>query len=130
MNIMVCYDGTNAAKRALELAKNRARKLDAKIFMVTAMVSDPQLTRDEFIKREKELEKVKSQFVEEKIACETTFSVRGREPGENLVLLARENKIDEIIIGIKKRSKVGKFIFGSTAQYVILEAPCPVLTVK
>ena len=130
MNLMVCYDGSDAAKKALEVAKNRARNFDAKLFLVTAMVSDPEMPRDELIKREKELEKIKSEVVEEKIACETTFSVRRREPGENIVLLARENEIDEIIIGIKKRSKVGKLIFGSTAQYVILEAPCPVLTVK
>ncbi|MBT7887657.1 MAG: universal stress protein, partial [Deltaproteobacteria bacterium] len=38
--------------------------------------------------------------------------------------------INEIIIGIKKTSKVGKLVFGSTAQHVILESNCPVVTVK
>jgi nucleotide-binding universal stress UspA family protein len=38
--------------------------------------------------------------------------------------------VDEIIIGIEKRSKVGKLLFGSNAQYIILEAPCPVVSVK
>ena len=130
MNLMVCYDGSGAAKAALEVAKRRAKKFDAKIFLVTAMVSGPQVPRDDFVKREKELEKVKRQLSKADIACETTLSVKGLEPGEDLVIFARENDIDEIIIGIKKLSKVGKFIFGSTAQYVILEAPCPVLTVK
>lgn len=44
-----------------------------------------------------------------------------------------DNRKDEnmkIIVGIEKKSKVGKFIFGSNAQYVILEARCPVMTVK
>jgi nucleotide-binding universal stress UspA family protein len=35
-----------------------------------------------------------------------------------------------IVIGIVKKSKVGKLFFGSTAQYLILKAHCPVLTVK
>jgi nucleotide-binding universal stress UspA family protein len=51
-------------------------------------------------------------------------------PGEDLVKYAKENQIDQIVVGIRRRSKVGKLVFGSTAQYVILEAPCPVLTVK
>jgi nucleotide-binding universal stress UspA family protein len=50
--------------------------------------------------------------------------------GEDLVEFAEENKIDEIIVGVKRRSKVGKLLMGSTAQYVILNASCPVVTVK
>jgi len=56
--------------------------------------------------------------------------VRGLEAGEDLVQLAEDTGIAEIVIGIKRRSKVGKLLFGSTAQYLILHAPCPVLTIK
>jgi nucleotide-binding universal stress UspA family protein len=51
-------------------------------------------------------------------------------PAEHLVLFAEQNEIDEIIIGVKMKSRVGKFILGSTAQHVILGAPCPVVSVK
>jgi nucleotide-binding universal stress UspA family protein len=61
---------------------------------------------------------------------ETHLTVRSMMPGEHLVEFAEENRIDEIILGLRKRSKVGKLILGSTAQYVILNAPCPVVSVK
>ena len=64
------------------------------------------------------------------IPCETQATVSYQSSGEDLVNYARDNNIDEIIIGVRRRSKVGKLVFGSTAQYVILEAPCPVLAVK
>jgi len=47
-----------------------------------------------------------------------------------MVQFANDTKVSEIIIGVRRRSKVGKLLFGSTAQYVILEAPCPVVAVK
>ena len=50
--------------------------------------------------------------------------------GEQLVKFAEDMKIDLIFLGIVKKSKVGKLLFGSTAQYVILHAPCPVVTVQ
>ena len=130
MKFLVCYDGSGTARKALDLAQSRAKMFNGKLFVVTAMRGGPEVTREEFEEKEKELERVKHRLAEEEIVCETTLSVRGMEPGEDLVAFAREHSIDEIIIGVEKRSKVGKFIFGSTAQYVILEAPCPVLTVK
>ena len=69
-------------------------------------------------------------FKEKAVLHESHLLVRGLSPGEDLVQFAGENKADMIIIGVKRKSKVGKLVFGSTAQQVILEAPCPVLTVK
>jgi nucleotide-binding universal stress UspA family protein len=51
-------------------------------------------------------------------------------PGEQLVQFAQDEKVSQIYIGIIKKSKVDKLIFGSTAQYIILHAPCPVVTVQ
>ena len=56
--------------------------------------------------------------------------MRGNAPGEDIVSFANESRADLIVIGVKKRSKVGKLMFGSTAHYIILEADCPVLAVK
>jgi nucleotide-binding universal stress UspA family protein len=51
-------------------------------------------------------------------------------PGEDLVQFAKDNTVDEVVVGVKRRSKVGKILMGSTAQFVVLQAPCPVVTVK
>jgi nucleotide-binding universal stress UspA family protein len=55
---------------------------------------------------------------------------RGLTPGEDLVRFAEENQIDRIFVGIEKKSRTSKLILGSTAQFVILKAPCPVITTK
>ena len=64
------------------------------------------------------------------IPYETHLVISGRKFGEDLVQFAEQNKTDEIVIGIRRKSKAGKLLFGSTAQYVILNAPCPVVSIK
>ncbi|MFZ1956497.1 MAG: universal stress protein, partial [Desulfobacterales bacterium] len=56
--------------------------------------------------------------------------IRGLAPGEDLVRFAKENDVDLMVVGVKRRSKVGKLLMGSTAQFVIIKAPCPVLSIK
>ena len=63
------------------------------------------------------------------VAYETAVLVTSLTPGEQLIQFAQDEKVSQIYIGIIKKSKVDKLIFGSTAQYVILHAPCPVVTV-
>ena len=56
--------------------------------------------------------------------------VIGLEPAEDLIAVADEVSADFIVIGLRRRSPVGKLILGSNAQRVLLDAPCPVLAVK
>ncbi|PWN03648.1 universal stress protein [Nocardioides silvaticus] len=54
----------------------------------------------------------------------------GGEAADQLVEVAADVAADLIVIGLRRRSPVGKLILGSNAQRVLLDAPCPVLTVK
>lgn len=130
MKILVAFDGSNVAKDAIALAANHANVFNAEIILMHSMLGGPDVPRKDFETAENNLEHEKSLLLEKKIPCTSILSVRGLDAGEDLVKLADEKKVDEIIIGVRRRSKVGKLIFGSTAQYVILNAPCPVVSVK
>jgi nucleotide-binding universal stress UspA family protein len=130
MKILVGYDGSKEAEDALKLAQKHAKAFSADIYIVTSLEQSPTLKKEDIDKAENKLEKLKTPFKVDDIPCETQVSVSVQSPGEDLVYYVKDNDIDEIIIGVKKRSKVGKLVFGSTAQYVILEAPCPVVAVK
>ena len=130
MKILVGYDGSNVSKEAVSLAEQHSVTFKAEVIIAHSMVGWPEVPRKDFEIAENNLEHEKSRLLDNAVPCESVLSVRGLQAGEDLVLLAEENKVDEIIIGVRRRSKVGKLLFGSTAQYVILNAPCPVVTVK
>lgn len=130
MKILVGYENSNVANHALEVAIKHARAFNAQLIVVTSMKGGPEVPRKTFDLAEKTLERAKSAVKKEGIACDTRLSVQGLAPGEDLVEIAEKNDVEEIVIGVKRRSKVGKMIFGSNAQYIILKAPCPVVAVK
>jgi len=131
MRILVGYDGSNVAKAALELARKHAKVWGAKIDVVNCMAQNRDLQYEDIRKVEEKLEgEVHYIFNSEKVPYETHLVISSQDFGEELVEFAEQNKIDEIIIGIQKKSKASKLVFGSTAQHVILNAPCPVACVK
>jgi nucleotide-binding universal stress UspA family protein len=130
MKIMVCYDGSEVSKDAVRLAGEHAKVFSGKVYLIGSMKGGMGVPRGDFEVREDDLEKQKTVLREAGVDCQASLLVRGLDAGEDLVEYAAENQMDEIIIGVRRRSKVGKLLFGSTAQYVILEAPCPVITVR
>jgi nucleotide-binding universal stress UspA family protein len=130
MNILVAYDGTKEAREAARVAAKHARAFDGRIILAFSMVGGPEIPRVEFERAEKELQVQAIALREEGFECETLLSVRGLEAGEDILQIAEEKNAEEIIIGIERKSKVGKLLFGSTAQYIILNAACPVVTVR
>ena len=130
MKILLGYGGSRVSENVLDLAHKHAKAFKANIYIMTSMKQGPELKKEVIDKAESKLEKIKMSFKADDIPCESQASVSFQSPGEDLVEFAKNNDIDEIIIGVRKKSKVGKLVFGSTAQHVILEAPCPVLAVK
>jgi nucleotide-binding universal stress UspA family protein len=130
MKLIVAYDGSNASERALECAKKRCRLFSAKLYVARSLMGGDETPGEEIEKARQELDHVENVLQDEGVPYETHLLVRGLGPGEDIVQFAEEIKADEIIIGIHKRSKVGKLLFGSTAQQIILRAPCPVLSVQ
>ena len=130
MKILVGYDRSAVAKEALDLAKKHAKAFNAKVYLLTSLVRSHELQLEDIQKSERELENLRTQFTAEGISCETHAIVSAMSPGEDVVQFATDNEIDEIVIGVRRRSKVGKLLFGSNAQYIILQAECPVVAVK
>ena len=54
----------------------------------------------------------------------------GSDPADDLIEVAEDAGAAFIVIGLRRRSPVGKLLLGSNAQRVLLDASCPVLAVK
>ena len=131
MKIMVCYDGSNVAKDAARLARQHAEIYGASLLMVRALPQSPELKFEDIQREETSLESEAKEILDESnISYETHAIVTNISPGEEIVEFANRNEVEEIVIGIRKRSKVGKLVFGSTAQFVILNAQCPVVSIR
>jgi len=130
MKILVGFDGIKISEDVIKLAHTHAKAFDADVYIMTSLEQGPELKKEDIDKAEGKLEKLGTSFKAAGIPCKTEATVSFQSAGEDLVRFVKENAVDEVIIGVKRRSKVGKLIFGSTAQYIILRAPCPVVSVK
>ncbi len=130
MKILVGYDGSNSAQAALNLACKHAKQFKAVICIITSMQHGTENEVSDIEAANNALESVKKLVTDDGLTCETHLLIRGNTPGHDLISYAAENNVDEIFIGVRRRSKVGKLLMGSTAQQIILKAACPVMTVK
>jgi nucleotide-binding universal stress UspA family protein len=131
MKFLVCYDGTNEAKEALKVAQKHAGIWNAKLEVVNAVTRIEPLKHSKVKQLEENMEReVKEILGGYEPPFEVQLLLTDLTSGEQLVKYAEDQKTDLIFLGIVKKSKVGKLLFGSTAQYIILHASCPVVTVK
>ena len=128
MTILVAYvarpEGEAALQKGLEIAKRR----DEHLLVVNAspggVKADPSAV-DAYA-----ADRVQKMLQDSGLNAEFKQLVRGKNAVEEIGALVDAMTVSVLIIGLRKRSAVGKFIMGSVAQQLLLSVSCPVLAVK
>ncbi|GAB3679645.1 universal stress protein [Angustibacter aerolatus] len=130
MSIVVGFVPTNEGRAALRRAAEEAQLRSTRLVVINSNRGGKDLSREEAERYEAELEEVQAELRSAGVDHEVRQLVRGLEPAEDLIAVAEETRADFIVIGLRRRTPVGKLILGSNAQRILLDAPCPVLAVK
>jgi nucleotide-binding universal stress UspA family protein len=130
MAIVVGFVPTNEGRAALRRAAEEARLRSTRLVVINSNRGGKDLTAEEAARYDDELDTVKRELTEAGVDHEIRQLVRGLEPGEDQIAVAEETSADFIVIGLRRRTPVGKLVLGSNAQRILLDAPCPVLAVK
>lgn len=128
MTILVAYvprpEGQAALDKGLEIAKRRQERLVVVNASPGGRQEDPSRADVEDVER-----------VEQLLAAsglETEFKqfVRGKDAVTEINEMVQALGVSVLIIGLRKRSAVGKLILGSVAHDILMTVECPVLAVK
>lgn len=130
MAIVVGYVPTKEGRAALRRAADESLLRKTKLIVINSNRGGKDYDGKEAERFEKELQNVQRELDEVGIEHEVRQLVRGNEPAEDLIAVAEEVEADFIVIGLRRRTPVGKLILGSNAQRILLDASCPVLAVK
>jgi nucleotide-binding universal stress UspA family protein len=117
-------------RAALSRAAEEARLRSSRLVVVNSHRGGREFDRDDAVDTEADLAEVRRELDEAGVEHEIRTLERGMDPADDLVNVAGEVSADFIVIGLRRRTPVGKLILGSNAQRVLLDAPCPVLAVK
>lgn len=130
MAIVVGYVATKEGRAALKRAAEECVLRNTKLIVISSHRGGKDFDADESTRFEAELTRIQGLLEERGLEHEVRQLVRGNDPAEDLIQVAEEDHADFIVIGLRRRSPVGKLILGSNAQRILLDASCPVLAVK
>ncbi len=130
MAIVVGYVATKEGRAALKRAAEECVLRGTKLVVISSHRGGKDFDADESARFESELERIKGVLEERGLDHEVRQLVRGNDPAEDLISVAEQENAEFIVIGLRRRSPVGKLILGSNAQRILLDASCPVLAVK
>lgn len=124
-SVVVGYVPKPEGEAALATAIEEARLRGADLIVINS-----HRTRTDESQGEPDLAEARARLDASGIVYEVRQLTRGFEAAEDLVSIAEANDAVLIVIGLRRRTPVGKLILGSNAQRVLLDAHCPVLAVK
>ena len=139
--ILTAIDFSESSDFAFEYALTLARQFQAEL-TVMHVINEPVDLRGFYVphisfeKLEKEIEEgaetMMQKFCRAKVrdfADYDTLIVAGI-PYEEILRIANDHEVSLIVLGTQGRKGIDHFLFGSTAERVVRNAKCPVMTIR
>jgi len=127
MTVVVGYTPTEPGRAALDRAIDEATLRQMRLVVLNSTPGD-RYADTGFASRE-DLAEVRSRLSEAGLDFEVRQEIRGLDAASDIVAVAEQERAELIVLGLRQRTVVGKFLLGSTAQRVLLDAPCAVLSI-
>ena len=128
MNIVVGYLPTREGSAAMDHAVAQAKRYSGRLVVVNTGKNGDNTDRS--FATAQDLDAIDTELTAAEIDHEIRQVTSGDSAAQALIDTAAEVSAELIVIGMRRRSPVGKVITGSTAQAVLIDASCPVLSVK
>ncbi len=128
MTILVAFAPRPEGRAALEKGIEIAGRRNERLLVVNAISGDNQ--NDLSFADTTEVEAVEKRLKASGVTAEFKQFVRGKNAVAEILNLAESPEVSLVIVGLRKRSPVGKLIMGSVSRDILLSVPCPVLAVK
>ena len=128
-SVVVGWTRTPESEAAIAAAVEEARRRTARLIVVHSArggVEDARTVSD----NRDALAELEAQLRSEGLEVVVRDLIRGNQPADDLIEVAEKENAALIVIGLRRRSPVGKLLMGSHAQEILLRADCPVLAVK
>ena len=113
---VLAYDGSERASRAMRAAAEFASGINAPLEVIT-VARDPKLG-------ERTLAEARSYF--ENYTPKAEFKLLQGHANEEIVKFLKQRDADMLFIGAYGHSRIIEMVLGSTTEYVLRNAPCPV----
>lgn len=132
--ILVAFDGSEQANRALNFALEIAEKFSANIVLLSVVDYMPIIDEEYVMNLKKKYERDLSEAVKKakNIKPQLQISdilIEGR-PVDKIVENSKDGHYDMIVMGSRGRGGISEMFRGSVSDKVVDKAPCPVLIVK
>ncbi|MEW1958746.1 universal stress protein [Kineococcus sp. NPDC059986] len=130
MGIVVGYVANPEGRAALERAGRAAVRLAAPLVVVHSRRPGREVDAQEAEQLAAVHERVRGELEQAGLSVELREVPDSDDPADDLITAAEDSGASLIVIGLRRRTPVGKLILGASAQRILLDAPCPVLAVK
>lgn len=124
--ILLAYVPSATSEAALAFAVEEARRRDASLLVLASeRAPDPRKARGVTDTRP-----LDERLAETGLEYELRTVPKRDDPADDILDAVEHDDVTLIVLGVRKRTPIGKILLGSTSQRVAIESPVPVVLVK